>query len=147
MGDLRENFEYKSARERHEYLNSRLAALHRDLGRARPIDFDNLDLTETRIGARLILLAANGNERELAVLGPWESRPESGVVSYESELGKALLGKRVGCRSAPSSTRCRASNATSRDSTVSSAAVAGTRHNWRRRLPGSAEVAQQPVDH
>lgn len=96
MGDLRENFEYKSARERHEYLNSRLAALHRDLGRARPIDFDNLDLTETRIGARLVLLAPNGNERELAVLGPWESRPESGVVSYESELGKQLLGKRVG---------------------------------------------------
>ncbi len=53
MGDLRENFEYKSARERHEYLNSRLAALHRDLGRARPIDFENLDLTESRIGARL----------------------------------------------------------------------------------------------
>ena len=30
------------------------------------------------------------------MLGPWESRPESGVVSYESELGKQLLGKRVG---------------------------------------------------
>lgn len=96
MGDLRENFEYKSARERHEYLNSRLASLHRDLGRARPIDFENLDLTETRIGARLILMAPNGNERQLAVLGPWESRPESGVVSYESDLGKQLLGKRVG---------------------------------------------------
>jgi transcription elongation GreA/GreB family factor len=96
MGDLRENFEYKSARERHEYLNSRLAGLHRDLGRARPIDFDNLDLTESRIGARLVLRAPNGNERELAVLGPWESRPETGVVSYESELGKQLLGKRVG---------------------------------------------------
>ena len=96
MGDLRENFEYKSARERHEYLNSRLAALHRDLDRARPIDFDNLDLTETRIGARLVLVAPNGNERELAVLGPWESRPESGIVSYESELGKQLLGKHAG---------------------------------------------------
>ena len=33
MGDLRENFEYKSARDRHEYLNARLASLHRDLGR------------------------------------------------------------------------------------------------------------------
>ncbi len=96
MGDLRENFEYKSARERHEYLNSRLASLHRDLGRARPIDFANLDLTESRIGARLILRSPNGDERGLAVLGPWESKPESGVISYESELGKELLGKRVG---------------------------------------------------
>ncbi|MEO8276763.1 MAG: GreA/GreB family elongation factor [Thermoanaerobaculia bacterium] len=96
MGDLRENFEYKSARERHEYLNSRLAALHRDLGRARPIDFANLDTSESRIGTRLVLRSPNGDERKLAVLGPWESKPESGVISYESELGKQLLGKKVG---------------------------------------------------
>jgi transcription elongation GreA/GreB family factor len=96
MGDLRENFEYKSARERHEYLNSRLALLHRDLGRVRPIDFANLDLNESRIGTRLILRSENGDERGLAILGPWESKPETGVISYESELGKQLLGKRVG---------------------------------------------------
>lgn len=96
MGDLRENFEYKSARERHEYLNARLAALHRDLGRVRPIDFENLDISESRIGCRLTFVAESGSERLLTVLGPWESRPESGIVSYESELGKQLLGKRAG---------------------------------------------------
>ncbi len=96
LGDLRENFEYKSARQRHEYLNARLAALHRDLGRVRPIDFASLDVSEVRIGARVRLVDDEGRERSFAVLGPWESRPEEGVVSYESELGKKLLGLKKG---------------------------------------------------
>jgi transcription elongation GreA/GreB family factor len=98
LGDLRENFEYKSARQRHEYLNARLAALHRDLGRVRPIDFRSLDTAEVRIGARVRLLAEDGRERSFAVLGPWESRPEEGIVSYESELGQRLLGLKPGDR-------------------------------------------------
>ena len=95
MGDLRENFEYKSARERHEYLNARLAALHRDLSRARPIELANQDLSEVRIGTSVELASAAGRSLRYTVLGPWESRPEAGVPSYESELGKALLGRKV----------------------------------------------------
>lgn len=95
MGDLRENFEYKSARDRHEYLNARLASLHRDLGRARPIDFSGIDASEVRIGAR-VRLEGGGKPRTFTVLGPWESQPEAGVLSYESELGKKLIGRKVG---------------------------------------------------
>ncbi len=96
MGDLRENFEYKSARERHEYLNSRVAALHRDLDRARPIDFANLDLSEVRIGARVGLVTEEGTQRTFSLLGPWDSQPEKGTLSYESELARKLLGRRLG---------------------------------------------------
>lgn len=96
MGDLRENFEYKSARERHEYLNTRVAALHRDLGRARPIDFAAVDTSEVRIGARVHVAAADGRQRTLSLLGPWDSRPEDGILSYESDLARALLGKTLG---------------------------------------------------
>jgi transcription elongation GreA/GreB family factor len=92
MGDLRENFEYKSARERHEYLNARLAKLHRDLGRVRPIDFANLDLSEVRIGSSVELRGAGGAALVYTILGPWESRPEQNILSYESELGAKLLG-------------------------------------------------------
>jgi transcription elongation GreA/GreB family factor len=95
-GDLRENFEYKAARQRHEYLNARLASLHRDLGRARAIDFANLDAGEVRIGTRVHFLAEDGRRRELALLGPWDSRPEEGIVSYESEIAQSLLGRAVG---------------------------------------------------
>jgi transcription elongation GreA/GreB family factor len=96
LGDLRENFEYKAARQRHEYLNSRVAALHRDLGRARPIDFERLDTSEVRIGARVRLTGGAGADRHFELLGPWDSRPEAGAISYESELGQKLVGLKLG---------------------------------------------------
>ncbi len=96
LGDLRENFEYKAARQRHEYLNARAAALHRDLGRARPIDLAEVDASEVRIGTRVELAADSAAPRVLALLGPWESRPEEDVLSFESELGQGLLGKKPG---------------------------------------------------
>ncbi len=92
MGDLRENFEYKSARQRHEYLNARAAALNADLNRSRPIETGGMDTSEVRIGTRLRL--AGG--RVLTILGPWESKPEEDVISYESDLAKEVLGKKVG---------------------------------------------------
>lgn len=99
LGDLRENFEYKSARQRHEYLASRVAALHRDLERAQPIQVPGAGVDDVRIGTRVTLAGtdqAAGHTRTLTILGPWESQPEAGVVSYESELAKGLLGKRRG---------------------------------------------------
>jgi transcription elongation GreA/GreB family factor len=95
MGDLRENFEYKSARQRHEYLNARAAALNAELSRSRPIDTSGVDLTEVRIGSK-VRLRANGGERVMTILGPWESKPEEDIISYESDLAKGLLGKGVG---------------------------------------------------
>ncbi len=90
-GDLRENFEYKSARQRHEYLNSRAASLNGDLSRVRPIE-EPTDLSEIRIGTRAHLVGG----RTLTLLGPWESQPEQDVISYESDLGKSILGLRIG---------------------------------------------------
>jgi transcription elongation GreA/GreB family factor len=95
MGDLRENFEYKSARQRHEYLNSRAAALNGELNRARPIDTTGMDISEVRIGSR-IHLSGPGKSRTITILGPWESKPEEDVISYESDLAKEMLGKPVG---------------------------------------------------
>ncbi|HYG65273.1 MAG TPA: GreA/GreB family elongation factor [Thermoanaerobaculia bacterium] len=96
MGDLRENFEYKSARQRHEYLNARAAALNAELSRARPIDVTGMDTSEVRIGTRVRLTAPGAPERVMTILGPWESKPEENVISYESDLAKQLLGKKVG---------------------------------------------------
>ena len=95
LGDLRENFEYKSARQRHEYLSARSAGLARDLERVHPIDIENLDLAEIRIGTRVELTRSSGNT-EYTILGPWESDPDRGVISYESELAGDLLGRGVG---------------------------------------------------
>jgi transcription elongation GreA/GreB family factor len=92
-GDLRENFEYKAARQRHEFLNTRAAVLSDELARVRPIETRAMDAGEVRIGTRVRLTAEDGRERAITLLGPWESRPEDDVLSYESDLGKELLGK------------------------------------------------------
>ncbi|HEV8630068.1 MAG TPA: GreA/GreB family elongation factor [Thermoanaerobaculia bacterium] len=96
LGDLRENFEYKSARQRHEYLAARASGLHRDLGRARPIIAGQVDPSAVRIGTRLMLRGPAGEERAITLLGPWDSQPEQGILSHESELATSLLGKQVG---------------------------------------------------
>ncbi len=95
LGDLRENFEYKAARQRHEYLSSRQAQLERDLTLARPIDVTRIDLSEVRIGSR-VELARDGSRRTITILGPWDSKPEDNVLAYESDLAQSLLGKKVG---------------------------------------------------
>ena len=95
LGDLRENFEYKSARQRHEYLNARAATLNGELNRVRIIDTTGMDASEVRIGTRLHLSGANG-KRVMTILGPWESKPEEDVISYESDLAKDLLGRKTG---------------------------------------------------
>jgi transcription elongation GreA/GreB family factor len=95
MGDLRENFEYKAARQRHEYLSARLAALDRELSQARPIELDRDDASEVRIAAT-VRVEEDGEEQDLTILGPWESDPDRGVISYDSDLGRALLGATAG---------------------------------------------------
>jgi transcription elongation GreA/GreB family factor len=95
MGDLRENFEYKSARQRHEYLNARAASLNADLQRVRLIEPGEMDTSEVRIGTRAHLTGAEG-KKVMTILGPWESKPEEDVISYESDLAKDLLNRKPG---------------------------------------------------
>jgi transcription elongation GreA/GreB family factor len=96
-GDLSENFEYHAARQKHEYLSARIATLADELSRTRPLDASRIDASEVRVGTRVVLReAATGRERTAMILGPWDSRPEEGIYSYESEFAKALLGKRPG---------------------------------------------------
>ena len=95
LGDLRENFEYKSARQRHEYLSARATALDSDLRRVRPVDLDRIDLSQIRVGS-VVKLTAGDDSRRLTILGPWESAPEKGIISYQSETAQKVLGKKPG---------------------------------------------------
>ncbi len=96
LGDLSENFEYKSARQRHEYLSARVASLERDLARVRTFEPLRGELSEVRLGCELELHRGGQAPRILTLLGPWESQPERGIISYESELGQRILGSGVG---------------------------------------------------
>lgn len=95
MGDLRENFEYKAARQRAEYLSARVGEIQGEVARVRVLDASQVDTSEIRIGTKAAL--RNGDiRREVTILGPWESSPEQGIYSNQSEVAKALLGHREG---------------------------------------------------
>jgi transcription elongation GreA/GreB family factor len=95
-GDLRENFEYKSAKDLQRYLGHRKNELEKDIGRARGTDFKGSDASKVNIGTVVTLIDSSGAEVEMTVLGAWDSDPEKKLVSYLSEVGKALVGREPG---------------------------------------------------
>jgi transcription elongation GreA/GreB family factor len=98
-GDLTENFEYHAARQKHEYLSARIATLVDELSRTRGLEASRIDPSEVRVGTRVLLRERkSGRERSATILGPWDSRPEEAIYSYESEFAAALLGKKPGER-------------------------------------------------
>lgn len=91
MGDLRENFEYKAARQRAEYLSARVGELAGEISRVRVLDPAQVDMSAVHVGSKVVL--SNGDvRREVTILGPWESAPEHGIYSNQSEVAKALIG-------------------------------------------------------
>ncbi len=98
-GDLSENFEYHAARQRHEYLSARIATLADELSRTRILDPAQVDASEVRVGTRVVLREpGDGKEREVTILGPWDSKPEDAIYSYQSEFAQSLLGAKAGER-------------------------------------------------
>ena len=95
MGDLRENFEYKAARQRAEYLSARVGELASEISRVRVLEAPQIDTSVVRVGTKVEL--SNGDERRLvSILGPWESDPEHGVYSNQSDVAKKLMGHAAG---------------------------------------------------
>lgn len=95
MGDLRENFEYKAARARAEFLSARVGELASEISRVRVLDSSQLDASVVRVGTKVEL--SNGDvRREVTILGPWESDPERGVYSNQSEVAGKLMGHASG---------------------------------------------------
>ena len=95
-GDLRENFEYKSAKDLEKYLGHRRNALDKEINNARGTDFTGSDASKVNIGTIVTLTDPAGKEIVMTVLGAWDSIPETKTVSYLSEVGKALVGREPG---------------------------------------------------
>jgi transcription elongation GreA/GreB family factor len=96
-GDLRENFEFKAAKEMQRVLGRRRSETERDLALARGTDFANPDTTQVSIGTIVSLREpANGREDTYTILGAWDGDPDKGIVSYQSALAQALLAHKVG---------------------------------------------------
>jgi len=96
-GDLRENHEYKAAKEMQKLLMRRKGELETQLVRARGTDFTNprTDIVSIGTVVHSTDLATNQNE-DFMVLGAWDSDPEKGIVSYLSPIAQSLLNRKVG---------------------------------------------------
>ena len=96
-GDLRENFEFKSAKEQQAVLNRQKSELEQMLNNARGTNFENVETTLVSIGTIVTLEpTAGGSPETYSILGAWDGAPEKGWVSYQAAIGRALLGKKVG---------------------------------------------------
>lgn len=96
-GDLRENHEYKAAKEMQKILMRRKVELEQQLVRARGTDFANARTDMVTIGTRVKVSDLLANHPDtFVVLGAWDTQPDQGVLSYLSPLAQALLNKKVG---------------------------------------------------
>ena len=96
-GDLRENHEYKAAKEMQKVLLRRKDELEAQLTRARGMDFVNVKTDVVGPGTIVVVTDPAANTTEtFTILGAWDSDPDQGVISYLTPVAQALLNRKVG---------------------------------------------------
>lgn len=96
LGDLRENSEYKMAREHDEVLSARRGQLERDIAGSEVFDFNSTPLDKVGIGSIASLVTNKGEELTCTILGAWDSDTAKNIFSYQTPLAQALLDHKVG---------------------------------------------------
>ncbi|MHB1001352.1 MAG: transcription elongation factor GreA [Armatimonadota bacterium] len=96
LGDLSENFDYHDAKREQGMMEARVYELKTILNCATIIDC-SADDGCVGIGNKVVIKdIEEGFEDEYLIVGPPESNPSEGKISYESSVGKALIGHKVG---------------------------------------------------
>jgi transcription elongation GreA/GreB family factor len=96
-GDLRENSEYKFAKEQQSTLMSHKAELERDIELARGTDFSDAQSESIAVGTRIKITDLGTKETlDFEILGAWDGDPDHGRLSYLSPLAQALSNHKVG---------------------------------------------------
>jgi len=96
-GDLRENHEYKAAKEMQKILMRRKGELEYQLVRARGTDFANARTDVVSIGTRVRVTDVGSEHRDtFAIVGAWDGDPDKGAISYLTPVAQSLLNHKVG---------------------------------------------------
>ncbi|WP_411344338.1 transcription elongation factor GreA [Paenibacillus sp. WLX1005] len=96
-GDLKENSEYHSAKEDQAFMETRILTLERMLRNSRVISATNIDTSRVVLGSVAVLKDIEFDEvLEYQLVGPAEADLSNNKLSYESPLGKALMGHQAG---------------------------------------------------
>lgn len=95
FGDLRENFAYQEAKEEQAFLERRIRELEEILSQAEIIENKKSNVVE--IGSTVYLKKIDDNKEEkYQIVDPAEANPLNGKISFQSPLGKEILGKKAG---------------------------------------------------
>ncbi|MBP6030141.1 MAG: transcription elongation factor GreA [Sphingobium sp.] len=95
-GDLSENAEYHAAKERQGHVEASIADLEDKLSRAQVIDPTTLSGDKIVFGTTVTLIDEDEKPVRYQIVGQAEADAKLGMISYNSPLGRALIGKRVG---------------------------------------------------
>jgi transcription elongation factor GreA len=95
-GDLRENAEYKAAKERQEIVNARIAMLKKRIGEIALMNLDRVPHDRAGFGSTVHLRDGNGGMVIYQLVMPEEADAEKGLISTSSPIGRAILNKEEG---------------------------------------------------
>jgi transcription elongation factor GreA len=96
-GDLRENAEYKAAKERQTFLDARIGQLHTRLAALSMMNLDRVPRGKVGLGSTVTLRhTGNGEQIVYEIVTPEETDPAVGRISPSSPIGKSLLNHEEG---------------------------------------------------
>lgn len=95
-GDLRENAEYKAAKERQEIVNARIAMLRKRISEISLMNLDRIPHDRAGFGSTVHLRAEGGEAVVYQLVMPEEAEPDKGLISTSSPIGRAILNKEEG---------------------------------------------------
>jgi len=97
LGDLSENAEYHSAKQRQVFVNARLGQLKKRMGELAMVNLANIPHDRTGFGSRITVFDMSKEEEIVySLVTSEESDVSKGLISTTSPIGRALLGKQVG---------------------------------------------------
>ena len=97
LGDLKENADYHSSREKQGFIEAQIADFEDKVSRAEVIDIANLSGSKVRFGATVLLENLdNGKKVSYKIVSEYEADIDAGLISNTSPVSRALMGKEVG---------------------------------------------------
>ena len=96
LGDLRENAEYKAAKERQDIVNARIAMLKKRVGEISLMNMERIPHGKAGFGSTVQLRASTGDTVVYQLVMPEEADAEKGMISTSSPIGRAILNKEEG---------------------------------------------------
>ncbi|MBX5464064.1 MAG: transcription elongation factor GreA [Clostridia bacterium] len=97
FGDLSENAEYEAAKNEQAFVEGRIASLEKMLRNAQMVDEASVDPDVVNVGSLVeVEDLESGDRMELHIVGSSEADPGRSAISYQSPVGRALMGGRAG---------------------------------------------------